>query len=69
MLLRLGVSVPLAVWADAPDRRALSEERPPTDEILRGRMMTEEGEMLRHLTLDPTRNYQAIGEVEVSTMS
>lgn len=25
------------------------------------RILTEEGEMLRHLTLDPTKNYQAIG--------
>lgn len=33
------------------------------------RILTEEGEMLRHLTLDPTKNYQAIGGSEVSTMS
>ncbi len=33
------------------------------------RILTEEGEMLRHLTLDPTRNYQAIGNSNVSTMS
>jgi hypothetical protein len=25
--------------------------------------------MLRHLTLDPTKNYQAIGNADVSTMS
>jgi hypothetical protein len=29
----------------------------------------EEGEMLRHLTLDPSKNYQAIGRADVSTMS
>jgi transposase InsO family protein len=33
------------------------------------RVITEEGEVLRHLTLDPTRNYQSIGGSEVSTMS
>lgn len=33
------------------------------------RILTEEGEMLRHLTLDPTKNYQAIGAHNVSTMS
>lgn len=33
------------------------------------RILTEEGEMLRHLTLDPTKNYQAIGCDNVSTMS
>lgn len=33
------------------------------------RILTDEGEMLRHLTLDPTRDYQAIGRPEVSTMS
>jgi hypothetical protein len=33
------------------------------------RILTEEGEMLRHLTLDPTKNYQAIGNADVSTMS
>lgn len=33
------------------------------------RILTEEGEMLRHLTLDPTKNYQAIGCQNVSTMS
>jgi transposase InsO family protein len=33
------------------------------------RILTEEGEMLRHLTLDPTKNYQAIGRCDVSTMS
>jgi len=33
------------------------------------RILTEEGEMLRHLTLDPTKNYQAIGRADVSTMS
>jgi len=33
------------------------------------RILTEEGEMLRHLTLDPTKNYQAIGRSDVSTMS
>lgn len=33
------------------------------------RVLTEEGEMLRHLTLDPTKNYQAIGRADVSTMS
>ncbi|MDO8964375.1 MAG: IS481 family transposase [Coriobacteriia bacterium] len=33
------------------------------------RILTEEGEVLRHLTLDPTKNYQSIGERDVSTMS
>mgnify|MGYP001070897667 CR=1 FL=1 len=33
------------------------------------RILTEEGEVLRHLTLDPTKNYQAIGTSDVSTMS
>ncbi|MHB1340489.1 MAG: integrase core domain-containing protein [Coriobacteriia bacterium] len=33
------------------------------------RILTEEGEMLRHLTLDPTKIYQSIGESNVSTMS
>lgn len=33
------------------------------------RILTEEGEVLRHLTLDPTKNYQAIGRADVSTMS
>jgi len=33
------------------------------------RVLTEEGEMLRHLTLDPTKNYQSIGKSNVSTMS
>jgi transposase InsO family protein len=33
------------------------------------RILTEEGEVLRHLTLDPTKNYQAIGNANVSTMS
>lgn len=33
------------------------------------RILTEEGEMLRHLTLDPNKNYQAIGRADVSTMS
>jgi hypothetical protein len=33
------------------------------------RILTEEGEMLRHLTLDPTTNYQSIGKSDVSTMS
>lgn len=34
------------------------------------RILTEEGETLRHLTLDPTkRGYQAIGNADVSTMS
>jgi hypothetical protein len=33
------------------------------------RILTEEGEMLRHLTLDPTKNHQAIGRADVSTMS
>jgi len=33
------------------------------------RILTEEGEVLRHLTLDPTKNYQAIGRCDVSTMS
>ena len=33
------------------------------------RILTEEGEMLRHLTLDPTKNYQSIGNSNVSTMS
>lgn len=34
------------------------------------RILTEEGEVLRHLTLDPTKNYQAIGRpYDVSTMS
>ena len=33
------------------------------------RILTEEGEMLRHLTLDPTEIYQAIGNSDVSTMS
>ncbi|MDZ4654481.1 MAG: integrase core domain-containing protein [Coriobacteriia bacterium] len=33
------------------------------------RILTEEGEVLRHLTLDPTKNYQSIGESNVSTMS
>ncbi len=32
------------------------------------RVITEEGEMLRHLTLDPSRDYQAIEKPEVSTM-
>lgn len=32
------------------------------------RVLTEEGEMLRHLTLDPTKNYQGIRQ-NVSTMS
>lgn len=33
------------------------------------RILTDEGETLRHLTLDPTRIYQAIGNSNVSTMS
>ena len=33
------------------------------------RILTDEGEMLRHLTLDPTKDYQAIGNADVSTMS
>jgi len=33
------------------------------------RILTEEGEVLRHLTLDPTKNYQSIGSPDVSTMS
>ncbi len=33
------------------------------------RILMEEGEMLRHLTLDPTKNYQAIGRYDLSTMS
>ncbi|MEI7813796.1 MAG: IS481 family transposase [Coriobacteriia bacterium] len=33
------------------------------------RILTEEGEVLRHLTLDPTKNYQSIGKPNVSTMS
>lgn len=33
------------------------------------RILTDEGEMLRHLTLDPTKNYQAIGRADVSTLS
>ncbi len=33
------------------------------------RILTEEGEMLRHLTLDPTKIYQSIGSQKVSTMS
>lgn len=33
------------------------------------RILTDEGEMLRHLTLDPAKNYQAIGNADVSTMS
>jgi transposase InsO family protein len=33
------------------------------------RVLTEEGEVLRHLTLDPTKNYQSIGRRDVSTMS
>lgn len=33
------------------------------------RILTDEGEMLRHLTLDPSKNYQAIGLNNVSTMS
>lgn len=33
------------------------------------RILTDEGEMLRHLTLDPTKNYQGIGRSEASTMS
>jgi len=33
------------------------------------RILTEEGEMLRHLTLDPTKIYEAIGNSDVSTMS
>jgi len=33
------------------------------------RILTEEGEMLRHLTLDPTKNYQSIGKPIVSAMS
>lgn len=32
-------------------------------------MLTEEGEMQRHLTLDPTKINQATGRAEVSTMS
>jgi len=36
---------------------------------LDARILTEEGEMLRHLTLDPTTNRQAIGVLRVSTMS
>lgn len=33
------------------------------------RILTEEGEVLRHLTLDPNRDYQATGTSNVSTMS
>lgn len=33
------------------------------------RILTEEGEMLRHLTLDPTKIYEAIRNSDVSTMS
>ncbi|MEN6429264.1 MAG: hypothetical protein ABFC80_00245 [Coriobacteriales bacterium] len=33
------------------------------------RILTEEGEVLRHLTLDPTKNHQAIKSQNVSTMS
>jgi hypothetical protein len=33
------------------------------------RILTEEGEVLRHLTLDPSRNYQGIAAAEVSIMS
>jgi len=33
------------------------------------RILTDEGEMLRHLTLDPAKNYQAIGNADVSAMS
>jgi len=33
------------------------------------RILTEEGEVLRHLTLDPTKDYQSIGMSNVSTMS
>jgi transposase InsO family protein len=33
------------------------------------RVITDEGEVLRHLTLDPTKDYQSIGGSEVSTMS
>lgn len=33
------------------------------------RVLTDEGEVLRHLTLDPTRDYQAIGRSDVSTVS
>ncbi len=33
------------------------------------RILTDEGEMLRHLTLDPTKIYQAIGNPDVSTMT
>ena len=32
------------------------------------RVLTEEGEALRHLTLGPSRNYQAIGRSDVPTM-
>jgi hypothetical protein len=33
------------------------------------RILTDEGEMLRHLTLDPTKDYQGIGRADVSTLS
>jgi len=42
---------------------------PPLATDLDVRILTEEGEMLRHLTLDPTKNYQAIGNADVSSMS
>jgi hypothetical protein len=33
------------------------------------RMVSIEGEVPQHLTLDPTKNYQSMGGSEVSTMS
>lgn len=33
------------------------------------RILTKEGEVLRHLTLDPTKIYQSLGKSNVSTMS
>jgi hypothetical protein len=33
------------------------------------RVLSQDGELLRHLTLDPTRDYQPTGKPRVSTMS
>ena len=33
------------------------------------RILTEEGQVLRHLTLDPTKNYQSIAKSNAPTMS
>jgi hypothetical protein len=49
--------------------------RQPTQEAARGMLsnhpyiLTDEGEMLRHLTLDPAKDYQGIGRADVSTLS